>query len=133
MISKAGSYSYSIFGIFFLILMFPTVAIFDLDFAEKLQSLEKYEIDELVIPLLILIGCIAIDVVRRKERLHFHQKIDEQENQIARSNDSLKSLQIRLSRLRNTAIDNNESSEIVSLCEKALDQCNQSIIETDAK
>lgn len=128
-----GNFRYSIFGALFFIFMFPSVVIFDLDLAEELQRFEDYEIDELILPLLVLIACIAIDIVRRKERFHFKEAINRHQDQIARSTDSFRSLRTKLAKLRNTAVDSSAPTKLVSLCEEALNECKERIIETDTK
>ena len=128
---KKGNFRYSTYGFLFLIFMFPSVAIFDLDLAEELQRFEKYEIDELILPVLVLIACIAIDLVRRKDRFHYKQALNRHQDRIARSTDSFRSLRTKLAKVRNTAVDSSAPPQLVSLCEEALNECKERITESD--
>ena len=57
------------------------IEVFDYDIETGERTLRKQQ--DTAVPVLVLIGCVAIDIVRRKERLQFHQRIEENDQRAA--------------------------------------------------
>ncbi len=74
------NYKWTLIGTALAVTLYVIVIVFNLDLFEVLtrtfESVERYEIDEIIIPLFILIIFTFIDYIRKKRRLKLeHEKI----------------------------------------------------------
>ena len=85
---NVNQFQYTIFGLLIMSIALITVILFDLDLFEKLvlilELIESYEIDEVIIFVVLFVPFVVVDIVRHsiKQKIEHAQLLEKEKNKI---------------------------------------------------